>query len=245
MKMLKIWAIVSFVLFLSFSIMSSAGAALTDWLTVSDGTDTYAVRIRDRYRKRRRYIERVYGRKVRKYRYHFRITRDRGAFASFYDKLYVPYITSRYVGRAWLRSAMELRSAVKSGFLLQVYKDDRWVSGGVCRLKDAEIVTYAFGLAPDYSYHLHRGALSAFYYFVVKWAKDHGITTIDLRRCRPDTNDGVYRHKHRWGAEPVMDIWNPAVIWIFAGKGSRMPAAMLNHLVWDGQRFADLRSQTE
>ena len=46
---------------------------------------------------------------------------------------------------------------------------------------------------------------------------------VDLLRSRPNTSDGVYEHKRRWGAKPVIDSWPHTALWIFIPKTEICP----------------------
>lgn len=192
------------------------------------------------YLERRRKIEDIYGRKVRKYKYTFKTVRDESAVVRFYNEFYVPYAKFRFKGTCYLRSVEEFQSAIGSGFLLQVFEGKRWVAGDICRLKNNELVALAIGLIPDYAYYLRRGALSAAYYFILKLAKENGIEKVDLMRSRPHSDDGVYNHKHKWGARPVKDSWPHTSIRIFVPDKSAAPEVLRNQLVWDGVAFVEL-----
>jgi hypothetical protein len=134
----------------------------------------------------------------------------------------------------------EFRRTVKSGFLLKVFDGKQWISGAVCGVQGNSVTTLAFGLIPDYEYHLRRGALTAVYYFIFKWAEKNAVRTVDLLRSRPYTEDGVYEHKRRWGGRPEKDAWPHTAIWIFAPKRSNLSQGVGHHLVWDGKEFVEL-----
>ncbi len=197
------------------------------------------------YLQKKRAVEETYGRKVRKNNYRFQTTKDKSLVIKFYDELYVPYIKAKYKNISHLLSIEELQAAVKSGFLLQVFEADLWVSGAICKLKSKEIAALAFGLLPEYHYHLHRGALSSVYYFIFKWAEENSMQTVDLLGSRPHADDGVYEHKRRWGANPSKDIRPHTSIRIFASKQFEIPTILKKQLVWNGNKFIELQKLLE
>lgn len=193
------------------------------------------------YQERKRKINEVFARKTRKYGHRFRITRKREAVVRFYTEFYVPYVTQRFKNTSLLRSVEAFQNAVKSGFLLQVYDKEDWISGAICSVNGSEVTTLAFGLRPDYQYYLHRGALSSVYYFLFKWAEDNSMETVDLLRSRPHTGNGVFEHKRRWGARPEADRWPHTAIRIFVPEGLEIPSTLKKQLVWCDEKFMELQ----
>jgi len=192
------------------------------------------------YIKIRRKIEATFGRKVRKFDYRCQMTRDQKMVRKFYEDLYLPYLTTRFESACHARTLSELHTAIRSGFLLQVFAQDRWVSGVICRLKKDEICTLAFGHLPGNQYDLRRGALSAAYYFIFKWAEEHSVQKVDLLRSRPNTSDGVYEHKRRWGAKPVIDSWPHTALRIFLSKTEICPR-LKTQLIWKKDEFVEIQ----
>jgi hypothetical protein len=196
------------------------------------------------FERRKGKIEDVYGRKIRQYQYSFRITKDEEAAGKFYHEFYAPYVSSKYKDIASLRSIGEIQAAVRSGFLLQVFDQDQWVSGLVCDIKGKTVRAVAAGLMPDYQYHLKRGAASACEYFLFKWAQDNSIHTIDFLRSRPNLQDGVYEFKRKWGAYSEKDAWPHTSLWIFVPDGLDIPEIVKKQLVWHKEGFVELGRMT-
>ena len=194
----------------------------------------------DIFLKRRGYIEGNYGRKVRKYRYTMGIVRDRGSAEKFYRDFYLPYMENKYKDLIHPRRFKEFLGILRSGFLLQVLEEGRWVSGIICQKKARDVTAFAFGVLPDYEEHLRRGVLSAAYYFLFQWAQVNRMETIDLLRSRPHSLDGVYEHKRRWGAEPQDDGWSHVSIRIFPSHEGRLPLVFQKQLIRDKCGFREL-----
>lgn len=192
------------------------------------------------YAGRKGRIEASFGRRVRKYGYQQRVTKDPDAVIRFHHELYAPFIRSRYGEMSHLRTIEELQAAVRAGFLLQVFDGGIWVSGAVCRLRGNQLTTVSFGLLPEYQDRLRRGALSAAYYFLFAWAEENQVQVVDLLRCRPHACDGVYEHKRRWGAKPEVDSWPHNSIWLFVPAGCEVPWPVGQQLVWTGGEFTAL-----
>jgi len=194
------------------------------------------------YLQRKQKINRNFGRKVRKYGYRCRITRDGESVARFYSEFYVPYITDRFHELCSLRSLREFKSVVQSGFLLQVFDGRKWVSGAICQVRGKSVTVLAFGVHGQYFHLLKRGVLSSVYYFVFHWAEKTGVETVDLLRSRANAADGVYEHKRRWGALAERDPWPHTAIWIFVPESAVIPPLLERQLIWHGDQFVELKS---
>jgi hypothetical protein len=160
----------------------------------------------ERYRRRARGIERGWGQKVRRQGFQCRFSRDEGALERFYGESYLPYVRQRYGDGASVRRLSELRAALRSGFLLQVWRDKEWVSGLVASRDGQRVRLLASGAGSPQL--VHEGALSATYYFLFRWAREAGMKTVDFCGSRPHLLDGVFRHKSLWAAEPRHDPWH-------------------------------------
>lgn len=179
----------------------------------------------DLFRQRRRWVEGSPGRRVRKYGYRFRLAGPE-AVAPFYHQFYVPYIRHRFGEWARPRSLRELTRAVRSGFLLQVYDGEDWVAGEVYRRQGDSLLLSGIGCIPPYDHNLRRGVLSVSQYFGMQWALQHGILVLDMGRSRPHGADGVFRHKHHWGAQPFVDPWVHTGLWLFLPPDRGLPQGL-------------------
>jgi hypothetical protein len=176
-------------------------------------------------------VESVYGRKVRKYGFEHRIVGDPALVREFHDEFYVPYITGRFGDAAHPRSRRALENFVRRGFLLQVLDGERWISGVVCRPGRGRVTAVAYGLRGDPGEMLRRGALSACTYFLLCWARERGLRSVDLLRSRPHVSDGVYEHKRRFGAIAEVDAWPHTGIRVYAPLHRALPDAAAGLLV--------------
>ena len=194
------------------------------------------------YLRRKQKISSNFGRKVRKYGYHSRVTRDPGTVVRFYNEFYVPYIKDRFHELSSLRSLGEFQGAVGSGFLLQVFDKEEWVSGAIFQVRGKCITVLAFGVHRNHFHLLRHGVLSSVYYFIFLWAEKTSMETVDLLRSKANSRDGVYEHKRRWGALPEKDPWLHTAIWIYTPDPLRIPFLMGKQLIWCRDRFIELKS---
>jgi hypothetical protein len=108
-------------------------------------------------------------------------------------------------------------------------------AGIMCARTKKSVTDFAFGLAPDYAFHLKRGAMSATYYFLFQWAQENGLERVDLLRSRAHVFDGVYEHKRRWGAGAYDDGWPQTSLWAYPSADTQLILRKL--LVKEGSRF--------
>jgi hypothetical protein len=166
-------------------------------------------------RHRLQSIEGVYGRKVRHHGLVGAHGADRRTAEEFYDELYLPYIRSRHGESAHPRSRREVLAAIRHGFVLKVLHDGAWISGGACRVTANTVSVVAYGARGAPETALELGAVSAVNYFLLEWARASRLRWVDLLRSRPHDQDGVFEHKRRWGAEPVIDVWPHTALWVY------------------------------
>lgn len=190
------------------------------------------------YQQRKQYISDVFGRKVRKYGYTIDICREIKILRGFYDDMYLPYIYSRFGSQSIPRSFRMLARQVRNGFLLRVFEEKECVSAVVCRLIRNRLAAVAFGVAHEHEYNLKRGAMSACYYYLFRQAESMGCDHVDLLRSRPNSGDGVFEHKRRWGAKPYRDHWPHTVLGILIPD--KVPSGLGNILVKKGGNFLSL-----
>lgn len=193
------------------------------------------------YQHRRRGIERSFGQQVRSHGYTCRFSREPAVLEQFHRDYYVPYVTWRHGHLAAPRSLGELRRALRSGFLLQVWKEQEWVSGLlVSRLGQRRIQLWAVGRRCGEGEDPHDGALSATYYFLFEWAVEQGLDIVDFLGTRPHLGDGVFRHKSLWAAEPKADHWHHTAIVFYVDGRANLPTAVTQQLVRSERGFVSI-----
>jgi hypothetical protein len=189
-----------------------------------------------------RALEGVYGRRVRRYHYQPKFCHNPDSAVAFFNRMYLPYIESRYGTEAQPRVLRELIRAQGAGFLLKVEEGQQWVAGAVCQLRGREVTVLALAVAPPFDDLLRRGALSAVYYFLIAWAREHGVESVDMLRSRPHVANGVYEHKRRFGAEPHADAWPHTAIQIYPPQAGSAPGIAGGLLVRSGAGFVPLKN---
>jgi hypothetical protein len=198
----------------------------------------------DTGRHGKKLVEATYGRKVRQQGFTSRLLKGPEAAETFHRDFYLPYVLWRFGGGVHPRGRREIGAAVRNGFVFQILQRELPVAAAACRIHRRSVTLVALGLAGDYADLLHRGALSAVYYELFRWARENRLGRVDLLRARPHAGDGVALHKARFGARPEKDPWPHALLAIYPPAGSSLPPAARDLLVEDPRgdlvRLADV-----
>jgi len=192
----------------------------------------------EHYRRHQRGIERGFGQRVRSHNFQCRFSREARDLDVFYYAYCLPHILARHGSLAVGRSLAQMKKALRSGFLLQVWWGDQWVSGLVAERPTLErIYPLAVGLHPTHLPAWQNGALAAVYYFLFRWARENGVRFVDLGGSRPHLMDGVFHHKTLWAAVPERDPWHHTEIVFYLDPGVRLPGVVSQQLVWKQDRL--------
>lgn len=142
-------------------------------------------------------------RKVNREGYSYEILSDIDSLRSFYNKMYLPLIQSRFADKPmYTPPFLFFRLLQMTGYRLLIVKDTNGnaVSGCFFSVKDDEVFSRYNGVFEGDVGLITVGAESALYYFLIDWAKKNGFNKVDLGYCRPFLHDGVFRYKQKWGA---------------------------------------------
>ena len=163
----------------------------------------------EHYRHRQRGIERGFGQRVRSHNFQCRFSREARDLEAFYYAYHLPHILARHGTLAAGRSLAQMKKALRSGFLLQVWWGDQWVSGLVAERPTLErIYPLAVGLHPTHLPAWQNGAM-----------------------------DGVFHHKTLWAAVPERDPWHHTEIVFYLDPAVRLPGVVSQQLVWKQDRL--------
>lgn len=199
-------------------LLPSGGFFTLPWLR-------YAASLEDAGQRGKKLIEATYGRKFRQQGFTSRLLRGAEDASIFHRDFYLPYVMWRFGDETHARDASEIRAVVRHGFILQILQGDLPVAAAACRLGGESVTLVALGLRGDYNDLLRRGALSAVYYQLFRWARENHLGRVDLLRARPHGQDGVAVHKARFGARPERDPWPHALLAIYPPAGTALPLA--------------------
>jgi len=138
-------------------------------------------------------------RKIRKYQYTFEMVQDKEKLHFFYHKMYIPHIKERFGRLTHLTSLGAMEAILKRGELLLVKRESEYISGALIYTATLPPILSYLGVKDGRRDYVQQGAIAAIYYFIILWGKERGYSKLDFGHCRAMLNDGVFRHKKRWG----------------------------------------------
>ena len=137
---------------------------------------------------------------IRKHGLSYRISRDPDDFSLFYHRIYLPHLVKQHGPHAAIDPFDDMLSYFQKGFLLIVQHEGRPVSGGLCLIQDRALIFRRTGVLDADEAYIRKGGQSAVYYFMIHYAREKGLKSVDFMSSRPFFKDGVYGHKAEWGA---------------------------------------------
>lgn len=155
----------------------------------------------EKVRQRFHYNKRQFSNKMEKNpMFSYRISNNLRDFDLFYNEMYVPHIQKRFQALAALDSYDQMKDWFLKGFLLLIEEENKTIAGVLCLIEDDILFFQRTGVLNGDEKYIRRGVSSGEYYFILKFALEHGISKVELLRSRPFFNDGVYSTKRNWGA---------------------------------------------
>jgi hypothetical protein len=166
---------------------------------------------------------------IRRNDYRFVTTTEKHEIERFYDDIYVPFTRTRHESHSIVAPRKHVIRRAMQGKLLQVLKGDELVAAGVVYPEDEVLYFLWMGLPTGFRDGKPEAAISALYYFGIRYAWDHGCFAVDFTGTRAFLTDGGYRFKRKWGAA-VEDTFSPSSTLIKPLKGSPAAAIFCEHL---------------
>jgi len=161
---------------------------------------------------------------IRRNGYRAGFTTERAAVETFYDTMYLPFVTHKHASGSIVASRRQVLRQASKGQLLQVLRGDEVIVAGVICASDDILYFLWMGIAPAHLDSPPEGAISALYLFGIRYAFDNQCTTVDFTGTRAFLGDGAFRFKRKWGAM-VEDTFSPSSILLRpqpgSGKGAR------------------------
>jgi hypothetical protein len=138
-------------------------------------------------------------RKVRKYRFSYRITRDINDFDIFYEKLYRPYLEMRFNDEVIIEPKSKVLRQCRKGELMQIIREGEVVAAVLLHKSEGRLAYVWVGVPDHIVGEMSKGAFSALYYFTILYGFNTGCHEIDFLGTRPLLNDGLFQYKRKWG----------------------------------------------
>lgn len=123
-------------------------------------------------------------------------------FADFYEKLFLPYVTSRHGENAVVQTRQETMAGRKrDGWeLLAIRRDDVIVAGATVEFSGERARFWQMGVRDGDPALLAEGVSDFVYHHMIATCRARGVKILNLGSCRPFAADGVLEYKRRYGA---------------------------------------------
>lgn len=137
---------------------------------------------------------------IKKYKLTWRVSHDADELTTYLDRDYYPYTRLRHGEDSFVQPPRWMMNSFRRGGLLWVEREGEPIAGLVFehepptfRLSTVACVGADEGL-------LRHGALVGVYLFSFECARSLGLTTVDMRGCRPCLHDPLFFVKRKYGA---------------------------------------------
>ena len=146
-------------------------------------------------------------RKIRKYGLSCRVAEDEAAIRRFYHEMYVPHVTQRFGGAAYVEPEWKIQYCAGNGALMEVLREGEVVAGQVL-FGDRDNLQFLWAGTVGGQFGQHsQGIFPALFYYGLLHAFENGYRTADYCGSRPLLTDGILQLKRRWGAR-IADGWS-------------------------------------
>jgi hypothetical protein len=162
---------------------------------------------------------------IRKYNLTYEICTDNESFHFFHFKMYLPYVTNRHRGEAWIEDLNSLLKSTPPPELM-IIKENGMIVGGVVISKTGDsILLLRLGLLDGNEEYRKHGVIGAIYYFGILEGKKMALKYVDVGGSRPFLSDNLTRFKIGLGAEFVTNL-SPTKEYLWLGVNPDSSAAM-------------------
>lgn len=143
-------------------------------------------------------------RRIRKYHLTYEMLTSKKSFDDFNYNYYLPYITKRHGGEAWIED-MNIKWNT-SPQLIAIKENGEIVGEALIRKSGDSLFLMRLGLRDgDEEYRLH-GVIGAIYYFSILEGQKLGCRILDVGCTHPFLTDGLTRYKRGLGAEFMSNL---------------------------------------
>ena len=150
--------------------------------------------------------------------FYYKYCRREEDFQDFYQRMYVPFVTSRHKELARVTPA-STQSAwwMRRGGILQVCLKDEALAGTICYVDDCSCYAIETGVVTSGDSFFRQGINDFSFWCIICWAHENGARCLNLGGTRPFRSNGSFRHKSLWGAYPAIRL-RSSHAWHFLGR---------------------------
>lgn len=150
-----------------------------------------------------------------------RESRDYSDLVFFYERMFVPFVRSRFGASATIPEMAAFQEHFARGFLLIAMRATEPV-GGAFLVSRGKLLEFRWiGILDGDEALLASGVQMALYFHMLKYAVAHEFDQLDLGNSAPFLSDGIYRHKAQWGGLPSPSHEFGAAEYLFLGGGTK------------------------
>ncbi len=160
---------------------------------------------------------------IRRNEYRCEPSCDVAVIRDFYDEMYLPFIRHRHQLDSVEAPREHVMDRAQEGSLLRIYKGEKLVVAGVVYPEDDVLYFLWMGISADCLDQPPEAAVSALYFFGIRYAFDNGLEAVDFTGNRAFLADGAYRFKRKWGAM-IEDSFSPSSILVRPHSGNEKAA---------------------
>ena len=167
-------------------------------------------------------------RRIRKNKLTFEVAKDEVDFEEFYQKMYLPYITSVHGDRASLTAYDKMKNHFPECDLIVVRRGKEKMGGMLIQYNNEMPRLWSIGVMDARLDYLKAGVIGALYYFSIIHLKKQGHSKVHYGATRAFLNDGVLRYKKKWGIQVANPPKQTFLIRI-ESVSSKLKAFLLNN----------------
>lgn len=126
-------------------------------------------------------------------------------------EMVVPHVRRRFGEEAWIWSGAYMTALRRRGTLLFVTREGRRLAGACLLATRGEVWMALAGVRDGDPGLIGEGALAAIYAGTIEHARLSGAGWVDVGCTGANLDDGLARHKRKWGFSPAEDPLSPLV----------------------------------
>ena len=169
------------------------------------------------------------------------VTRDERWLAPFIEHYNLPTVRAAHGREAYEEKAEVMLKSLRSGMLLRLFLEGRWVAGQLCSFHGDAIHMSKIGLLNGDQTQLPRLTTSTAYWHSMRYAIEQGFKTVVLGGAAPDPRNGLFSFKDKWKVHIQHERTHRAPQYFFIDPDhARCRRFFANNglLFWEGERLS-------
>jgi hypothetical protein len=175
---------------------------------------------------------------IRKHKLTYEIVTDNESLNFFHSRMYLPFVTKRHGGEAWIEDLDSYINSTPPPELM-IIKENGMIVGGVVLSKTGDTISLLrLGLLDGNEEYRKHGVIGAIYYFGVLEGKKMALKYVDVGGSRPFLSDNLTRFKIGLGAEFISNL-SPTkeYLWLGVNPGSSAAMEFMQNVMYVDKNF--------